>query len=120
MDDRDALEVAIATGQVWSDQFGKPEYEGIARAIQESDWLAEHDRQVAEKTIRGAAQHLRNEMDEPWGDRAANRLDVYAHDLRRAQEPNVVEPMCDHYATCAAQCPGDCFDKPSHSERSRS
>lgn len=37
-----------------------------------------HDRQVRAQALRDAAEWLRDDMDEPWGLRAANRLDLRA------------------------------------------
>lgn len=41
-------------------------------------WLAERDARVRAEALREAADWLRDDMDEPWGMRAANRLDARA------------------------------------------
>lgn len=42
-------------------------------------FLIERDRALLDQ----AAQHLRNTMDDPWGDRAAGRLDLWAIERER-------------------------------------
>ncbi|WP_152203624.1 hypothetical protein [Georgenia thermotolerans] len=44
-------------------------------------WLA----QVRAEALWEAADFLRDDMDEPWGTRAANRLDERANQIRRGE-----------------------------------
>lgn len=41
-------------------------------------WLAKHDAEVRKAALSDAADELRNEMDEPWGFRAASRVERLA------------------------------------------
>jgi hypothetical protein len=41
-------------------------------------WLAQHDAEQQQKGVRLAAEHLRNEMEEPWSMRFASHLDAHA------------------------------------------
>jgi hypothetical protein len=48
---------------------------------------AERDARVRREALREAADWLRDDMDEPWGMRAANRLDSRADRIEAGEQP---------------------------------